>query len=349
MKEISQGNTHKETEKNTPSPRETPRENPQEKIEIVNNPQTPSIKYILGIETSCDETAAAVVDSNYNILSNVIASQDIHKLYGGVVPELASRAHVDVIDRIVNEAIVRAGIKLKDITAIAATTHPGLPGAVLVGHIFGKALAVALGIPFVSVNHVLGHIASNFYHHNHLALVVSGGHTAIYSVESKNVKLLETTLDDAVGECFDKVARHFGLPYPGGPEIAKLASGYQGELIKFVANPNYARHGFSYSGLKTAVMRKVERDGMTDISQLAASFQHETVSQLVNKCVRWLKKTGVKTLCVSGGVSANIYLRQRLSEECEKIETTVHFPDIELCGDNAAMIASACLLDLQMI
>jgi len=323
---------------------------------------------ILAIETSCDETAASVVcGDSLRMLSNVVYSQiPLHSPYGGVVPEIASRNHVKVIDQIVMKAIDDAGVTIKDITCVAATTHPGLPGAVLVGRIFGEALAMGLGVPFKAVNHVHGHIASvplsiaqkedegrvgvESILVPHLALVVSGGHTSLYKVsKGGRVQLVEQTLDDAVGEAFDKVARVFGLPYPGGPSIEKeAANDRESEFVKFVAKPNYKIEGFSYSGLKTAVLNYVnrvrQRGEDIDVPYLAASFQHEAVTQLVFKVLRALKETKIKTLYVSGGVSANEYLRKALTEECDKVGVFVAYPHKSLCGDNAAMIAAASVL-----
>ena len=315
------------------------------------------MEYILGIETSCDETAASVIDSDGNILSNVVLSQiDIHKEFGGVIPEVASRNHVKVIDVVVKQALVR------QVAKVAATSHPGLPGAVMVGRVFGEALAFALGAEFIEVNHILGHIASVPLCHPeirggaHIALVVSGGHTALYQVKGTEVELLETTSDDAIGEAFDKVARVLGLPYPGGPQIAKMAATHpdtpEGCYINFVSKPNYHREGFSYSGLKTAVInylnRLKQRGEEIDIPQIAASFQREAVAQIVYKCLRALNKTKDTILCVSGGVSANRYLREELARECGKIGVAVYFPPLELTGDNAAMIAGAALFHLKM-
>ena len=331
-------------------------------------------RYILGIETSCDETAAAVLDGDGNILSNVVASQiDIHKEFGGVVPELAARNHTKIIDKVVAKAIRDAGITAKDITDVAATTKPGLPGAVMVGRVFGDVLASALKIPFYPINHVHGHIASVMLApmtmscnpskldklavlkqyqvlqdstHSHLALVVSGGHTSLYKVEDKKIELLEGTVDDAIGESFDKVGRILGLDYPAGPRIDKIFEEYKGEYIDFVNKPKY--EVISYSGLKTAVLNYVNKLKMkgeeVDVAKIASSFQREAVNQLIVKALSWLKKTGIKVLTVSGGVSANKHLRERLQEECAKQKVEVFFPPLELCGDNAAMIAAVPLL-----
>ena len=311
---------------------------------------------VLGIETSCDETSVAVVDDQLNILSNVIFSQiDIHKEFGGVVPEIASRNHVEVIDRVTKLALIKAGVEVENITMVAATTKPGLPGAVLVGSVFGRSIAASLGVLFKEVHHILGHVASvpvafaNKNPEDCLSLVISGGHTALYKVEwDRGVTLLEQTADDAVGEAFDKVARILGLEYPGGPIIEKLASQCQSDLINFVSNPNYSKERFSYSGLKTAVLNYVNRQRQKgtelDIPKIAASFQQEAIAQLVYKTVAMLKKTGMKTLHISGGVSINKFLRDQFKNACNRIGVEVYFPTPNLCGDNAAMIAGAALL-----
>jgi len=350
------------------------------------------MKYVLGIETSCDETSAAVVGykvgeggvvAEIKILSNIISSQiDIHAQFGGVVPEIASRNHVQAIDFVVKEALKCANsakkaeicqtcVRLGELSCVAATTHPGLPGAVLIGRTFGASLATALGIPFVGVNHILGHIASVPLSNQellpgqglvpHIALVVSGGHTALYRVsKTGRVKWLETALDDAIGEAFDKVARVLGLSYPGGPAIQAKAIEYRvrvpgsnENLIKFVNQPNYARDGFSYSGLKTAVINCVnrlkQRGEILDVPRLCASFEREAVAQVVYKTLAALKKTRIKTLTVSGGVSANAHMRDILVQKCQEIGVKVHFPSIDLTGDNAAMIAAAAILGLKLV
>ncbi|MCL2569891.1 MAG: tRNA (adenosine(37)-N6)-threonylcarbamoyltransferase complex transferase subunit TsaD [Firmicutes bacterium] len=315
------------------------------------------MKYILGIETSCDETAAAVLGEDLHVLANVVLSQiDIHKEFGGVVPEIASRNHVKGIDKVVQAAIREAGIELKDVSVVATTVEPGLPGAVMVGRVFGEALAVALGVPFIRVHHILGHIASialtGERFKEHIALVVSGGHTSLYDVDANGIVTeIERTVDDAIGEAFDKVARVMGLEYPGGPVISKLADEYMGELINFVARPNYKIKGFSYSGLKTAVLNYINREQMAgrqiDKRKIAASFQVEAVEQIIYKCLRLLKDSKIKVLTVSGGVSANKHLRNRLAEECRNIGVKVYFPEMKYTGDNAAMIAASAIIGLK--
>jgi N6-L-threonylcarbamoyladenine synthase len=321
----------------------------------------------LAFESSCDETAVAVVDEGLRVLSNVISSQiDIHRLYGGVVPEVASRNHLMRIEGVMQEALRVAGVTLEQIHQIAATTHPGLVGAVMVGAVFARSLATARNLPFVEVNHIAGHIASVVLTNPQIrppfvSLVVSGGHTSLYCVESEErkaksekcalkIKLIEQTMDDAAGEAFDKVAKILGLPYPGGPEISRAAEGCADD-IRFVANPNYCKDGFSYSGLKTAVLnyvnRKKQRGEAIDVGSVAASFQREAVEQLVAKCIAVLKKTGIKTLSICGGVSANRLLRNEIERAAAEIGAVVLMPELSLCVDNAAMVAAAAILDIR--
>jgi len=319
----------------------------------------------LAFETSCDETAVAVVswsgldkqslgfanrfvaDAPRNdvvVLSNVVASQiDIHQRFGGVVPEVASRNHLLAIESVTEEALRRAGVSLGEITQVAATTHPGLPGAVMVGRVFAESVATALGLPFREVNHVVGHIASCVLTNPQLrppfmALVVSGGHTALYKVQSfKSIKLVATTTDDACGEAFDKVAKVLGLSYPGGPQIAKLAAEFKGESdLVFMPSKNYKKDSnFSYSGLKTAVLNYVnkrkQKGEELNLPEICFAFQREAIGQLVSK----IPKTNLP-LAISGGVAANEYLRQQFPDAV--------FPDVSLCGDNAAMVGAAAIL-----
>lgn len=300
----------------------------------------------LAFETSCDETSVAVVDSNLKILSNVIASQiDIHKRFGGVVPEVASRNHLLAIESLTKEALQLADITLDQITQIAATTHPGLVGAVMVGRVFAESIATAQYLPFAGVNHILGHIASCVLSNPNLkppflALVVSGGHTSIYRVESyKKIKLVASTMDDACGEAFDKIAKVLGLSYPGGPEISKIASDFIGETeLLFMPNANYKKTAnFSYSGLKTATLNYVNRKRQMgeelNTPEICFAFQREAIGQIVAKCNMIKSKLPI---AISGGVSANKYLREQFSK--------AFFPRTELCGDNAAMIAAAAIL-----
>lgn len=309
----------------------------------------------LGIETSCDETSVAVIDDQFQILSNVIISQiEIHQAFGGVVPEIAARNHIENILPVLDEALRKANLTLDQIDQIAATTEPGLPGAVMVGRVFGKSLANALNIPFVSVNHLHGHMASLRLSHADikppmLCLLVSGGHTILYQVNERwETKVLCTTADDAVGEAFDKVARVLGLTYPGGPKIsqnADMSLSFTPILNKFPKNT------FSYSGLKTAVLNYINRakqKGNTlDIAEICANFQFCAVSQLLIRTREYLQTTGIKTLGICGGVSANQYLREQFQVMCDELGVKLYLPKSELCGDNAAMIAAAAVLGIK--
>ncbi len=308
--------------------------------------------YILGIESSCDDTGVAIVKNGRQVLSNVIASQiDIHKLYGGVVPEIASRNHVMNIDGALSQALDEANITLKDIDAIAVTYGAGLLGALIVGVNFAKALAFATGKPLIAVNHIQGHVSANYIASQtlqppFLCLIVSGGHTALIEQTSYTThKLLGTTSDDAVGEAFDKVARECGLEYPGGPNIERLAK--QGKAcIKFVNNPHpkHENLNFSYSGLKTAVINylhnRAQRGEEVNIADVCASFQSEAVEQLVTKTIDACKLTGHKKIVLAGGVSASEHLRVAMINAASKIGAEVYFPPKKLCTDNAAMIAA---------
>lgn len=305
--------------------------------------------YILGIESSCDETAASVVKNGREILSNVVLSQiDIHRLYGGVVPEIASRNHVQVVDKIVKEALLQANLTLADIDAVAVTYGAGLVGALLVGVSFAKGLCQASGIPLVAVNHIEGHICANYLTYSdltppYLCLLTSGGHTAIVKVvDYDKYEVLASTVDDAVGEAFDKVARVLGLPYPGGPQIDKLAK---------IGQPTYKFHSvvisngnFSYSGLKTAVINTVhnaaQKGEKLNNADIAASFTHCAIDGLVDRLQHFQQETGLQTVAVAGGVGANSYLRQQVQQRFADKGVRVCMPQLNLCGDNAAMIAS---------
>lgn len=304
--------------------------------------------YILGIESSCDETAVAVVKNGREILSNVVLSQiDIHRLYGGVVPEIASRNHVEVVDRVAKQALSDANVTLSDIDAVAVTYGAGLVGALLVGVSYAKGLCQASGLPLVAVNHIEGHICANYLTYPDLqppytCLLTSGGHTAIVNVlDYDKYDVVCSTVDDAVGEAFDKVARVLGLPYPGGPQIDKLAQS-GGPLYKFhsvvTSNGN-----FSYSGLKTAVINLThnakQKGEQLNPSDIAASFTHAAVDGLIDRLWAEVKSNGAHTVAVAGGVGANSYLRGRLLE-FERAGLRVCLPKLSLCGDNAAMIAS---------
>jgi N6-L-threonylcarbamoyladenine synthase len=312
---------------------------------------------VLGIETSCDETSAAVVKGGREILSNVIASQtELHREYGGVVPEVASRAHIEALTPAVAEALVRADVTLWDVDAVAATLGPGLIGSLLVGVAEAKAMAAALGIPFVGVNHLEGHIYSNLLSDSSvkwpaLCLIISGGHTMLVDVAGHgSYEILGTTLDDAAGEAFDKVARFLGLDYPGGPEIDRLSLLGDPQAIRFpramLADDSL---DVSYSGLKTAVInyvRRVEaRDEPVSVQDVAASFQQAVVDVQVAKTLAAAERSRAERVLVCGGVAANSGLRRGMEVACKERGLQLHIPPLELCGDNAAMVA-ACGTEL---
>ncbi len=315
---------------------------------------------VLGIETSCDETSAAVVRDG-RLLSNVIASQDFHGEYGGVVPELASRAHQRLIVPIVREALERAGCSADQLTAVSAVYGPGLIGSLLVGLSFGKAFAFGLGIPFYGVNHMEGHIVSNLLDELRpgfpfLNLTVSGGHTQLVMVRNIfEYELLGETVDDAAGEAFDKVAKMMGLGYPGGPLIDRLAKEGNPEAVRFprpaLDDPGY---DFSFSGLKTSVLYYLRRmkfaphvasDGEMSgeerqfIADVCASFQAAVVDVLAAKVMRAADKFGMKNIAIAGGVAANSGLRKRLESDARARGVSVFFPRLEFCTDNGAMVA----------
>ncbi|MGM9632130.1 MAG: tRNA (adenosine(37)-N6)-threonylcarbamoyltransferase complex transferase subunit TsaD [Eubacteriales bacterium] len=312
--------------------------------------------YILGMESSCDETSAAVVeivDGVPYIRSNIVASQiDIHRLYGGVVPEIASRAHIEAVSRITHEALDGAGIGLKDLGAIAVTSSPGLIGALLVGVNFAKSLAFANNIPLVPVDHIKGHVASAYFADTELkppflALVVSGGHTSIYLVHDyAEFEELGATRDDACGEAFDKIARVMGMPYPGGAALDKLA--YEGDpkAIKF---PSPALSGdnldFSFSGLKTSALNYINSSTQKGVeisfADVSASYTDCIVKAITSKVESALENSGATSFALSGGVAANSHIRASLSRLCERKGIKFAMPDRSLCGDNGAMIALA--------
>lgn len=305
-------------------------------------------KVILGIETSCDETSAAVLRGD-ELISNIISSQiEIHRRFGGVVPEIASRNHLTAILPVIDEAIAAAGITMQDIDAVAVTYGAGLVGALLVGISAAKALSYSLGVPLYAVNHIEAHIAANYISSPKLkppflAVVASGGHTGVVRVDGYNkFTLLGTTSDDAIGEAFDKVARAIGLPYPGGPEIDKRAK-LGTPSIEFVSRKNKNNFALSYSGLKTAVVgylhNLAQRGQSPVIEDVCASFQKTAVDMLADTAALAVKKTGIKTVVLAGGVAANSYLRERISA-FKDLGCDVHFPPMSLCTDNAAMICA---------
>lgn len=313
--------------------------------------------FILAIETSCDETAASVTRGR-KIVSSVVSSQiEIHRRFGGVVPEIAGRNHVLQIDNVVAEAVSAAGISLGDLSAVAVTYGAGLLGALLVGVSYAKALAFSLEVPLIAVNHIKGHIAANFIGYPELeppfiCLLASGGHTEILKVKNfADMEVLGATRDDAVGEAFDKVARILSLPYPGGPEIEKLASGKKPTYILPRAFKGEKHLDFSFSGLKTAVINLVhnaESAGRTiDKEGLAAAFQEEAVSVLTENTVSAAKRTGITTVALAGGVGANGRLRDSLMSAGVKNGLKILLPPKHLCTDNAAMIGVAAFEEIK--
>ena len=307
-------------------------------------------KYILAIESSCDETSAAVVLNGREILSNVIASQiSTHEQYGGVVPEVASRMHIEAISGVVEEALLKANITLEKIDAIGVTYGPGLVGALLVGLQFAKGLAFASKKPLVGVNHIEGHICANYIQHKDLkppfiSLVVSGGHTFIVHVKDYGIyEVIGQTRDDAAGEAYDKVARALGLGYPGGPKIDKLAKEGNPKAITFPkANFHEETLDFSFSGVKSAVLNYLNKCNMQNIeinkADVAASFQQAVVDVLKDNVLLTCKKKNIDTIAIAGGVASNSTLRETLINEAGKKGIKVLFPTPILCTDNAAMI-----------
>jgi N6-L-threonylcarbamoyladenine synthase len=303
---------------------------------------------ILGIETSCDETAAAVVADGSSILSSVISSQvDLHARFGGVVPEIASRAHVQLLTPAVAEAMVEAGVEPAQIDAVAATMGPGLASALLVGISVGKALALAWDKPFVGVDHMEGHLYACFLETPDIefpviALLVSGGHTQLVLMEGHGAyRVLGSTVDDAVGEAFDKVARFLGLGYPGGPAIDQTAEHGDPDAVVFPRGMEHDGLDFSFSGLKTAVTRYADKHPDAAVADIAASFQKAAVEVLVSKARRAAAAEGARSLCIGGGVASNSLLRRRIAEAAEEDGLRAVIPARGLCTDNAAMIAAA--------
>lgn len=309
--------------------------------------------YILAIESSCDETAAAVVKNGREVLSNVISSQiALHTLYGGVVPEIASRKHIEKINQVISAALTEANTTLEDITAIAVTYGPGLVGALLVGVAEAKAIAFAADKPLIGVHHIKGHVSANFIEHPQLeppfvCLIVSGGHTHLVVVKDYGeFEILGRTRDDAAGEAFDKVARAIGLGYPGGPKIDKLAKEGNPHAIPFPhAKIEDNPYDFSFSGLKSAVLNYWNHAQMTgeqvNRADLAASFQQTVVDSLVSRGIRAAKEYGYDKLAIAGGVASNSALRAGLQEACEREGLKFYYPSPVLCTDNAAMIGCA--------
>lgn len=307
---------------------------------------------ILGIETSCDETAAAIVMGGSRVLSSVVASQvKIHSPYGGVVPELASRKHMEAVVPIVDEAIKKAGLKKQDLDAVAVTQGPGLVGALLVGFSFAKSFAYALKKPYVGVNHLEAHLNSVFLEPEpppfpFVSLLVSGGHTAIYDVQSHtDAWLMGQTRDDAAGEAFDKVAKMLGLGYPGGVIIDRLSKNGDPEKIHFPrAYLDKNGYDFSFSGIKTAVNRYIQNNPnryREQVNDIVAAFQEAVVEVLCFKIINAAKNKGYHHISIVGGAAANSRLREKVSQQARQENLSVHIPSISLCGDNAAMVAAS--------
>ena len=314
---------------------------------------------ILAVESSCDETAVAIVQDGRKVLTDCIASQvDLHRIYGGVVPEIASRKHIEAIYGLADQALERANLTRKDIDAVAVTYAPGLIGAVLVGVNFAKAAALAMDKPLIPVHHIRGHIAANYLAYPELeppflCLVVSGGHTMIIDVtDYTQMEILGTTLDDAAGECFDKVGRVLGMPYPGGAALDKAAQ--RGDDRKYVlprSKPGANPYDMSFSGLKTATLNLIhhaEQIGeQLDIDSLCASFCAAVSDTLVPRVVMALEQTGRKKIAVAGGVAANSRIRRDILEAAKQLGAEVYMPPLSLCGDNGAMIGAQAYYEYQ--
>ncbi|MBI1389347.1 MAG: tRNA (adenosine(37)-N6)-threonylcarbamoyltransferase complex transferase subunit TsaD [bacterium] len=306
---------------------------------------------ILGIETSCDDTGAAIVDGAGSVLANRVSSQtELHRPYGGVVPELASRAHIETVDPLTRLCLDDAGLNLSGVDAVAVTYTPGLAGCLLVGVSYAKALAYALGKPLIGVNHLEAHIYTsalgvapeNHPPFPHLSLLVSGGHTTLYRVDGWTKQTpLGSTRDDAAGEAFDKVAKLLGLGFPGGPAIQKRANGYEGEWIEFTRPMMHHGYDFSFSGLKTAVMNEIRGRTLSEdeITQVTASFQRAAIDVLVTKTLRAARDFGLNHITLVGGVSANTPLREELTRRAAEQGCIAYLPDRKYAMDNGAMIA----------
>jgi N6-L-threonylcarbamoyladenine synthase len=305
---------------------------------------------VLGIESSCDETSVAVI-SNGILKANLVSSQDFHVNYGGVVPELSSRAHIRIVLPLLKDALTRSGLQSEDIDLVTATAGPGLIGALLVGLTFAKGLSYSLNKPFIGVNHIEGHIFSGFLMEEKpefpfLSLIVSGGHTLLLLVNSfTEIIKLGTTVDDAAGEAFDKVAKMIGLGYPGGPKIQKAAADGNADSIKFPVAELKNKFDFSFSGLKTAVLRYIQKEfpggdiPQQALNDIAASFQKTVVKSLMKSLETALREFKINSVSVAGGVAANKALREAAADLSAKYNKKIVIPSIEFCGDNAAMIA----------
>jgi len=310
--------------------------------------------YILAFESSCDDTSVAILDTDYQIVVNLLSSQPEHLVFGGVLPELASRLHLKHILLLTQNALAKADLQLADISAIAVSINPGLIGSLIVGLSFAKSLAWSLSLPLITVNHMLAHIFANLIDHRDiappfLALVVSGGHTELVHFKSfTEFEVVGKTVDDAAGESFDKAAKLLGLDFPGGPIIDKLATNGNPDYIKFPrAFPQKGNFNFSYSGLKTSIKTWIHaQDDATlnnNISDIAASVQQAIIDPLVNKSVLWAVQQKVPYILIAGGVAANSALRKQLTEKAAKHGIQVRYPTLNLCMDNAAMVAAAAI------
>ncbi|MDG0814454.1 tRNA (adenosine(37)-N6)-threonylcarbamoyltransferase complex transferase subunit TsaD [Cohnella rhizosphaerae] len=309
---------------------------------------------LLAIETSCDETSAAVVRGGREVLSNIVSSQiETHRRFGGVVPEIASRKHVESITLIVQEALTEAGVSRRDIDAVAVTQGPGLIGALLVGVVAAKSLALALDVPLIGTHHIAGHIYANRLIgdivYPALALVVSGGHTELVLLPEEGVfRIVGRTRDDAVGEAYDKVARALSFPYPGGPHVDKLAQQSEEEIVLPRAWLEEGSYDFSFSGLKSAVLAEINRSKMKgldpDFAALARGFQNSVVDVVTTKAMKAAAEFGARQLLLCGGVAANRGIRERLAARCEEAGLPMLVPPMSLCSDNAAMIGAAAEL-----
>lgn len=314
---------------------------------------------ILAIETSCDETAAAVVENGRHVLSNIISSQiELHRLYGGVVPEIASRNHIERINQVIEQALEEANVTLDDIDAVGVTYGPGLVGALLVGVAEAKAISYAGNLPLVGVHHIEGHVSANYIEHPELeppflCLIVSGGHTNLVIVEDYGVfRILGTTRDDAAGEAFDKVARAIGLRYPGGPEIDKLSREGNPQAISFPrARVEGAPYDFSFSGVKSAVLNYINQQNMQGKeipkADLAASFQQSVIAVLVDHTIKAAEEFQIHHVAIAGGVAANRGLRNAMQAACEEKNLRLYYPSPIYCTDNAAMIGAAAYYEYQ--
>ena len=302
--------------------------------------------YILGIESSCDETSVSVVKNGREVLSNVISSQiPIHEKFGGVVPEIASRNHVEAISNVTKKALKEANISLNEIDAVSCTYGPGLVGALLVGVSYAKALSYAIKKPLIGVNHIEGHIAANYITNKNLkppflCAIVSGGHTHLVHIKDyKEFEILGKTRDDAIGEAFDKVARVIGLGYPGGPKIDKLAK--EGIANIDLPETHFENLDFSFSGIKTAVINLHHKNPDVNKADLAASFEKAVTNVLVDNTLKAAKEFNIDKVALAGGVSANSYIRNRFEELGKENNIEIYYPELILCTDNAAMIAAA--------